>query len=144
MMCRYLNLCLNRVKNSVIWNQNFDNILITGERVKPFCVTELAPGQVLTKMNMTFINKKNAKTKGPLKGCDQIKSILQMTRTNVVNPSLSINFLRQNFWPLFYFGQSQHCTMLSPLLTTHLCFTIAYILLSAYAFYLDQLKFIVW
>ena len=60
-MCRYLNLCLNREKN---------------------CVTELAPGQVLRKINMIFINRKNAKIKGPLNRCDQIKSILQMTKTN--------------------------------------------------------------
>ena len=56
------------------------------------CVTELAPGQVLTKMNMTFINRKNTKIKGPLNGCDQIKNILQMTKTN---DTLSLPFTTQ-------------------------------------------------
>ena len=66
------------------------------ERLKPFCVTELALGQVLTKMNVTFLNRKNAKIKGSLNGCDQIKSILQMTKTN---DTLSLPFTTQWHFP---------------------------------------------
>ena len=56
----------------ILCNQNIDNLLITGEEVRPF-VLVIALEQVLKIMNTTFRNSNNAETKGPLMDVTKLK-----------------------------------------------------------------------
>ena len=58
----------------------------------------------------------------------------------VVNPNLSINFFKTKLLAIILSGPELAPHNVFPLLTTNLCSTIAFILLSAYAFYLDQFE----
>ena len=53
---------------------------------------------------------------------------------------LVYKFLKTKLLAIILFGPELALHMFSPLLTTNLCSTIAYILLSAYAFYFDQFE----
>ena len=58
----------------------------------------------------------------------------------VVTPNLSINVFKTKLLAIILFGPELALHNVFPLLTTNLCSPIAFILLSAYAFYLDQFE----
>ena len=64
--------------------------------------------------------------------------MLHVPVTFVVNPNLSINFSKTKLLAIILFGPELALHNVFPLLTTNLCSTTAFILLSVYAFYLDQ------
>ena len=67
-------------------------------------------------------------------------SMLHVPVTFVVNLNLSINFFKAKLLAIILFGPELALHNVFPLPTTNFCSTIAFILLSAYAFYLDQFE----